>query len=251
MCRGVGRAVRHFQAPRRRLTFDMSEPASLSDIPIIFLSGMAADARLFKAQIAAFPNLRVQAWAPARQGESLCAYAERLAREVDPGRPCLVGGASFGGVVALELATRLPALGCILIASVRSPAGIPWRWRALRPIAALGPDNLGRLAAASRYASRPLLTPRSARRLEKLSSPEADFVRWATCALLNWRPSLAAQRVRIFQIHGEADHVFPAARTQAEVLVAGGVHALPLFSSTAVNEFIANAVRSVTTGHVT
>ena len=48
-------------------------------VPIILLSGMAADERLFEAQVAAFPNLRVQPWVPARAGESLRAYATRLA----------------------------------------------------------------------------------------------------------------------------------------------------------------------------
>ena len=111
-------------------------------MPIILLSGMAADERLFEAQAAAFPNLRVQPWVPPLPGESLRRYAARLAPLVDPGQPCLVGGASFGGVVALELAARLPALGCILIGSIRSPAGLPWRWRLLRPIAMLGPKVL-------------------------------------------------------------------------------------------------------------
>jgi hypothetical protein len=53
--------------------------------------------------------------------------------------------------------------------------------------------------------------------------------------------------VRIFQIHGEADQVFPIARARADVVVPGGVHALPLFSSAAVNEFIAAVVQTVTT----
>src|SRR5262245_46960726 len=99
---------------------------------------MAADERLFEAQAAVFPNLRVQPWLPPLPRESLREYAARLAPLVNPGRPCLIGGSSFGGIVALELVPHLPALGCILIGSIRSPTGLPWRWRALRPAAALG-----------------------------------------------------------------------------------------------------------------
>ncbi|HEX4606599.1 MAG TPA: alpha/beta hydrolase [Urbifossiella sp.] len=110
-------------------------PPARAGVPIILLSGMAADERLFAAQVAAFPTLRVQPWVAPLPGESLRAYAARLAPVVDPGRPCLVGGASFGGVVALELAPHLPALGCVLIGSIRSPTGLPRRWRALRRMA--------------------------------------------------------------------------------------------------------------------
>jgi pimeloyl-ACP methyl ester carboxylesterase len=214
-------------------------------VPIVLLSGMAADERLFKAQAAGFPNLRVQPWVRPLPGESLRRYAARLAPLVDPGRPCLVGGASFGGVVALELAAHLPALGCLLIGSLRSSAGLPRRWRLLRPVAALGPDALRVLAWLAGWLGRPVLAAGTVRRLRRLSRPEAAFVRWAMCAVVRWRPSPAARRVRVFHIHGEADRVLPAALASPDVVVPGGAHALPLFSPSAVNEFIAGAVQAV------
>src|SRR5262245_55843221 len=91
------------------------------NVPLILLSGMAADERLFEPQRVAFPDLRVPAWIDPLPGESLRGYAARLARRIDPGRPCLVGGASFGGMVALEMAPHLQADACVLIGSVRSP----------------------------------------------------------------------------------------------------------------------------------
>jgi hypothetical protein len=45
-------------------------PAS-EQIPLILLSGMGADERLFAAQVAAFPNLRVQPWIPPLPDKSL------------------------------------------------------------------------------------------------------------------------------------------------------------------------------------
>ncbi|HEY1188035.1 MAG TPA: alpha/beta hydrolase [Gemmata sp.] len=214
------------------------------DVPIILLSGMAADERLFEAQVAAFPNLRVQSWVPPWPGESLQAYAARIAPMVDPGRPCIVGGASFGGVVALELATHIPTLACILIGSVRSPAGLPWRWRLLRPVAALGPDALRVLAVCGARLGW-LLSPSTTRRLARLSRPGAGFVRWAMCAVVRWRLSPATRRVRVFHIHGEADRVLPARLGRPDVVVPGGSHALSLFSPAAVNEFVAGVVRVV------
>jgi pimeloyl-ACP methyl ester carboxylesterase len=216
------------------------------DVPIVLLSGMAADARLFEPQLAAFPTLRVQPWIEPLPGESLRAYAARLAPQADPRRPCIVGGASFGGVVALELAQHLPALACILIGSIRTPSGLPWQWRLLRLFACFGPDALRQLAASGAWLGRRLLSSGAVRRLQRLSQPEAAFVRWAMCAVLRWRPSPAAQRVRVFHIHGSADRVLPVELSRPDAIVPGGGHALPLFSPVAVNGFIAGVVREIT-----
>jgi pimeloyl-ACP methyl ester carboxylesterase len=206
---------------------------------------MAADERLFASQVAAFPGLRVQSWVPPLRGESLRGYAARLAPLVDPGRPCIVGGASFGGIVALELAAHLPALACILIGSVRSPSGLPWRWRLLQPVAAFDPNALRVLAALVARFGRRLVSAGTARRLQRLSRPEAAFVRWAMCAAVRWRPSPATRRVRVFHIHGAADRVLPVALAHPDFVVPGGGHALSLFSPAAVNEFVAGVVRAV------
>ena len=119
-------------------------------LPLILLSGMAADARLFAPQRAAFPGLVVPNWIEPLPKEPLPAYAARLARLVDPGQPCLVGGASFGGLVALEMAPHLPARACVLIASVRSPGELPWWVRLCRPAAVLGPAARGWRAGGGR-----------------------------------------------------------------------------------------------------
>lgn len=216
-----------------------------ANLPMILLPGMAADERLFGAQLDRFPNLRVPAWIDPRPRESLRAYAGRLARAVDPGRPCVVGGASFGGIVAQELAAHLPAVACVLIGSIRSPDELPRRWRALRPLARLGPERLGRLAGVAARFGESLLSPATARRLRRLARPEAAFVRWAVCAVLRWAPGPAARRVRVFHIHGERDRTLPAALTRPDVIVPGGAHALTLFNAAAVNDFLADVLRRV------
>lgn len=212
-------------------------------IPILLLPGMAADERLFASQIAAFPDVRVVPWIPPNKHEPLAEYAARLARSADPGEPCIVGGASFGGAVALEMAPHLEARGCILIGSLRSPAGIPWRWRTLRPFAALRPDVLQRIVAIGAGLGRPFVSRGTIRRMERLSRPESGFSRWAMCAILNWRPSPATRQVRLFQIHGSADRILPYRLAEAAEVVPGGPHALTLFRSTDVNAFIERAIR--------
>src|ERR1700722_13749272 len=79
-------------------------PMKDADPPIIMLPGMAADDRLFRHLRPSLPGLVTPAWIEPRRREPLPAYAGRLARCIDPGVPCFVGGASFGGMVALEMA---------------------------------------------------------------------------------------------------------------------------------------------------
>src|SRR5689334_9890540 len=109
-------------------------------MPMLLLPGLGWDERIFRAQRSRFPDLRTPAWIDPQPKESLNAYAARLAKVVDPGCPCVVGGASFGGVVALEMAVHLRASACVLIGSIRSPWELAWRWRLLRPAAYLGPE---------------------------------------------------------------------------------------------------------------
>lgn len=209
------------------------------------LSGMAADERLFASQLARFPNLRVQPWVQPLPGESLRRYASRLARLVDPDRPCIVGGASFGGIVALEMAPHLRALGCVLIGSVRAPTELPWRWRGLSPLAALRPDRLALLARSMAHWGKGVLAESTVRRWQRLSRPEAAFVRWAMCAVVRWHARPATQRVRVFQIHGALDRTLPVALTRPDVIVPAGGHALTLFSPEAVNAFLAGVARQL------
>lgn len=215
-----------------------------NSVPIVLLSGMAADERLFGPQLAAFPGLRVQPWVEPRPGESLRRYAARLAHLIDE-QPCLVGGASFGGIVALEMATHLNVRGCVLIGSVRSPIELPRRWRALAPLSALGPNGLGAQSRVAAHAGRGILPGGTVRRLRRLSQPEAAFVRWAMCAVTQWRSRPAINRVRVFQIHGANDRTLPVELTRPDLVVPSGGHALTLFSAAAVNAFLADVSRQV------
>lgn len=100
--------------------------------PIIMLSGMGADARVFAKQAEAIPEIVVSAWIDPPPQESFSSYAERLVVEIKPGCPCFVGGASFGGFVALEMTRHLNVKAGLLVGSVRTPDVLPTTVKALR-----------------------------------------------------------------------------------------------------------------------
>jgi pimeloyl-ACP methyl ester carboxylesterase len=206
--------------------------------PIILLPGMAADGRLFRLQRAALPDVTTPDWIEPHDREPLTAYAERFARRIDPGGPCFVGGASFGGIVAVEMAAHLRTEACFLIASVRSAGELPWRYRVLQPVARLGPQHLGWVADSVARWLAPVLPRRTTETLRRLSGPQSAFLRWASWAALRWRPSPGARRVPIYQIHGAADRTLPIRCTRPDVVVPGAGHLLPLTHADAVNNFI-------------
>ena len=211
----------------------------IDDAQMIMLPGMAADERLFEPQRRAFPGLFVPPWIEPEPREPLDCYARRMASQIDPRGLVLIGGVSFGGIVALEMAHYLGLADCVLISSVRSPSEMPWRLRLLRPLACVGPTRLSATAGWAAQWLAPLMPRATTRRLGRLAVPQSSFLRWACWAALRWQPTPEALRVRVHQIHGSADRTFRLWYTHPDQIVRGGGHMLTLTHPLDVNGFIA------------
>jgi pimeloyl-ACP methyl ester carboxylesterase len=208
---------------------------------VVLLPGMAADERMFEPQRRAFPNLIVPPWIEPEPCEPLSSYARRMAARLNSPGLLLIGGVSFGGIVALEMADYVGLADCVLISSIRSPAEMPWRLRVLRPLASVGPDRLGLTAGwATRWLA-PSMPRATVRRLGRLAAPQSAFLRWACWAVLDWQPTPSARRTRVRKIHGSADRTFPIRYTHPDQIVTGGGHLLTLTHPAEVNEFLACA----------
>jgi pimeloyl-ACP methyl ester carboxylesterase len=204
-------------------------------LPLILLPGMGADARMFAAQRAAFPELRVPAWIEPRAGESLAHYARRLTEAIETSEPCFVGGASFGGMVAIEMAPYLPTRAVFLIGSARSPdaigglrhvAELRRAFRLIRSITNIAIQTLDWL-----------IDDTTNDILQQFAETDAAFLQWATRAVLEWEPTHRWQGP-IFQIHGDRDWILPVTRTHADVVVPGAGHLLSITHAAGVNRFL-------------
>jgi pimeloyl-ACP methyl ester carboxylesterase len=216
--------------------------------PIIMLSGMGADARVFKKQVQQVPRFTVPEWIEPLPGEPLAQYAERFAAAVDPGEPCLIGGASFGGFVALEMVRHLDARGCVLVGSVRSPDELPGNLKALRRVAGASKAlPFGLLAMGSKVALSSCGTNSEthwADLLRQISDSDAAFLRWACGAVLEWRDAPDIGNTPIHQIHGGKDFVLPARNTRPDVVIADAGHALSMSHPDEVTDFIRQRVQN-------
>jgi pimeloyl-ACP methyl ester carboxylesterase len=221
-------------------------------LPLILLPGMGGDARMFEPQLAAIPGASVPAWVQPRAREGLAEFAARMARAVDPGGPCFVGGASFGGMVAVEMARHLEARACFLIGSIRRPEELPPRVRLLRPLGRwTGGRGLG-LVAGLCEAGRGLigrwLHPATRSMLGQLADADRRFLRWAALAVLQWRLSAEPIAVPVFQIHGDRDRILPHRFTRPDTLVHGAGHLLSMTHGDTVNRFLGDAMEQLGAG---
>jgi len=222
------------------MTDDTDRPFNL-----ILLPGLGADGRQFEAQRAEFPDLVVPPWIAPLPRESLPDHAARMAATVPHGPNVVLGGSSFGGMVAYEMARHVRPAAVVLIGSCRSPRGIRPVLRLLRPIVPLVPAATLGIAkwlapAGVRVFSR--LEPEQ-RKLCVAMFRDADprFVKWAVRAILQWRPGPAPDDVPVRQIHGAGDRVIQAGRVQADVLIPDGGHLINMTQAEQVNRFLRQA----------
>jgi pimeloyl-ACP methyl ester carboxylesterase len=179
--------------------------------------------------------------ASATRDEPLTDYAARLAATIDTPPPFVIGGVSFGGMVALELARHVRPLAVILIASCRSPSLLPRHCRHLSAFAQLLPAATFTSAAArSRFVtSRFGLRTREERQLfgDMLRATPPAFVQWACRAIFDW-PGAADLNVPVRHIHGAHDRIIPLRCVQPDVVVPDAGHLLNVTHRDDVNAFI-------------
>jgi pimeloyl-ACP methyl ester carboxylesterase len=210
---------------------------------LILLPGLGADDRLLEPQRAAFPQLIVPPWIPPRKNESLPQYAERMAASVAPlpDVPLVLGGVSFGGMLAYEMARYLRPNAVVLIASCR-------RRESLRPIYAPGRWLLPLIPAQAWKVAKLLAGPvlrikhrKSVAKRELLITMFRDadsrFMHWILQAILRWQPT-PLTGIPVFQIHGRRDPMIPARRVEADVVIPNGSHLINVTHANEVNAFI-------------
>jgi pimeloyl-ACP methyl ester carboxylesterase len=227
--------------------------------PLVLLPGLGADERLFGPQREAFGDaLHVPEWiAPRSRGESLRAYAQRWAEPINTrvagfsdDRPWFLGGASMGGMLALEMVPHLDRLpgALLLIASARSTPQYP----AYVKLSAAVLNQLPPKAAAAllKWSAVPIgvrdgLDDPGYQRLAAMAR-EADPERylWSMGAAAEWTYAGPPETVRgqpfppIRQIHGADDWMMPLPESDVDLVIDKAKHVLTLSHDRTVNRWL-------------
>jgi pimeloyl-ACP methyl ester carboxylesterase len=208
---------------------------------LLLLSGLAADASIFDPQKDAFPELRVLEWEIPSGTDTLDSYSRKLAEQIETQEGTIIGGASFGGIVAQHMAEHVNPVAVILIGSIRSPSELPFYARAARPLRWLVPFLPIRLLqfCAAPFASRAAqrIAPHIVRVIRQFRGADATVIKWSLARVLDWK-TVPQVNCPVFHIHGRRDFVLPARYTSPDRFIERGRHVISLTHPEEVNEFI-------------
>lgn len=209
---------------------------------LIFFSGIGADERLLEPQLRAFPELIVPPWLMPGESESISHYAQRWAARLPLREPFYLGGISFGGLVALEMARYVRPTGVFLLSSCRNAKYINGLYR----LALLAPSVVPRWltrAVISTFGGPGLtwhegLDAQSSELITRIAkSPVMPIVEWGGRQMATWRLNVKLT-CPIHQIHGALDTaIYPQPR-QTDLLVPDGRHLVNLTHPQVTNDFI-------------
>ena len=222
---------------------------------IVLFPGLGADPRMFRGQQAVLgDDLECPDWLMPHDGETFDAYAQRWACELEPeagdDRPLFLGGVSFGGMVAMQMARHLNPQAVILIGSCRSRHAKPARWQVAKRVSDLIPNRLfGRRMSAGGALWVSTLDQLDGAHRSLLMTMAADSplqrMRWSGKACADWvfDPTLISGFPPVHQIHGRHDAIIPLHEGDPDTVIPNGRHLIHFSHPHTVNSFIMDVVR--------
>ena len=195
---------------------------------LVLIPGLGADARLFAAVRDLDPV--IPPWLPVDGGD-LAAYARRYVEAgwIRPGDR--IGGSSFGGMLAQEIARLVPLRCLLLITTCRSRLGISPGLRFLSPLSRLVPVVHEPAPFIAKILGIKLgaVKPAHWRIVEGwVRAGEPRYLRWAARTAGAWRGVALPSGLPVFQIHGSHDRLMPVVHSGADTVITGAGHLLPI-----------------------
>jgi len=206
---------------------------------VYFISGLAADSRVFKNIHLpnGFESIFLE-WIPPQKYESLEHYSLRLAEKIDPTEKFILVGLSMGGMIAVEIANHLHPLLTIIISSVPISNHLPFYFRIGRRFYLHHLIPIWLLKNAS-IAKRLFTTEtREDKEILKTIIRESDpgFIRWALFAIMHWNNQTVP--VRLIHIHGSRDELLLMRFTKPTHIISKAGHLMVMNRSQEINRII-------------
>lgn len=215
--------------------------AVMADERLILIPGMGADRRLFGPQRDGGLAFEVPDLPTPGPKDDMARYARRVRDLLKLDGPCVIGGVSFGGMLAYQLGTLCQARCVLLIASCRGRSAIPRYYRGAQWVSRLLPDVVIRrrcIASSRMLAKLESLTDPQYRLIRDMSADvPVPFLRRAGRMILNW-DAPATLPCPVHAIHGTKDRIIPVRGVAAEEVVPDGGHLINLTHAEQVNRFI-------------
>lgn len=215
---------------------------------LILFCGMGADGRLMRpVQIPGIEVLTPDHAEPIA-GEPLTSYAARVAERHGVKPSDVVGGASFGGMLAAEVANQRPVAGLVLLGTCIRPWRLPWPYKALYTLRHLIPDFALRLRGWEPLVRR-RFEPATEEALGLLIAMNAvcpaSHIREFGRMAVEWEGAGDFEGPTL-SVHGDNDRVIPIACGEPGVILKGAGHAFTLTHPEKTNSAIEGFLRAIT-----
>lgn len=213
---------------------------------VYFISGLGADRRAFeKITLPRHYSIHHLDWIRNKKGESLNAYARRLAGFIDTTQAFSVVGLSMGGMIASAMTEFLHPHRTVLISSVSCANEFPPLFKLARftQIHRLVPAflfNQPNVLAHFLFGAKSKNEKRIMNYL--ITTSDAAFVKWSIGAILHWENKV--RPTNLYQIHGDKDKILPVEYTKPDAVVKGGSHFMVWTKAGEVSRLLAKALET-------
>jgi pimeloyl-ACP methyl ester carboxylesterase len=209
---------------------------------LVLFTGMGADPRLLETVKVEGAEVLAPRHLEPEPGERLESYAERAAERHRIAQDDVVGGTSFGGMIAAQIAKRRRVAGLVLLGSCVRPSKLPASYVWAEKAGKLIPDWA--FAARSwrpilRWRFAPLTPEAEACILAMAKDYPVKRLRDFGRMVVGW-PGVQKLDCPLLSIHGDRDRIIPLRSAEPGLVLENAGHAFTLTHAAAMNA----AVRS-------
>lgn len=195
---------------------------------IYIFSGLGADKRVFRYFDFSDYNVYFVEWISAHKNETIENYARRMISQISHPNPILIG-LSFGGIMAIEVATQIQARKVIIIASVKNKKEIPLYYRLIGKLnlhKVIPSDMLKKSNRVTEYLFGTSTAIEKQLFKEILQDTDPLFLEWAVDRIVKWQNVSKVQN--LVHIHGTKDRILPLRYVNSNYKIEEGGHLMTL-----------------------
>jgi pimeloyl-ACP methyl ester carboxylesterase len=210
---------------------------------VYFISGMAADSRVFHhIRLPQGYEVVHLDWIQPETNESLPAYALRLAARIDTNEPFALVGLSFGGMLATEIAKQYQPTITILISSIPLSTHLPayFKFAGKLNLHKMVPVGLFKSSAAAKRFFTTETGEDKKLMWQIIRESDTAMIKWSMHAILTWKNEYMPSPV--CHIHGTSDELLPIRFTKPTHIIKKGGHMLVMTAADRVNEILSEAL---------